>query len=193
MNKENFILQDVFNKALSYKEFEKAKADYLELLDINKYAIKESETIYELIDNIKRSPEKIGPYQHISIFEALNRIGTDLVLLSGATKLFKEEIHEIKPKSIQLRMGTNKGFDIEVKVEKNKIIYGEAFNAAESFCKIKMRQAIHKLIDENPDNKAKEVIIFMNEEVEKTIENYENKKENKSKIKIHRIYCNKIK
>jgi len=161
----------------------------------NKYAIKNADTIYDLIDNIKRTPEKVGPYKDISVFEALNRIGSDLVLLSGATLLFNGEIKGIVPKNIHLKMGTTHGFDFEVILKDDKKILGEAFNAAESFCKFKMRQAIHKLIDKNPDVNSKEGIVFINAEVKNTIEKYENTKEANANanFKIHRVYCGKIK
>jgi len=197
MEKDNFILYDSFNKALSKDEFEQAKAAYLSLLTENKYAIKNADTIYDLIDNIKRTPEKVGPYKNISVFEALNRIGSDLVLLSGATILFKNEVEGIEPQKIHLKMGTTHGFDFEVILKDNKKIFGEAFNAAESFCKFKMRQAIHKLIDKNPDVNAKEGIVFINAEVKETIEKYVNTKEKtaivNANFKIHRVYCDKIK
>lgn len=188
MSKDKFILYDIFKEALSKKDFEKAKTAYLKSLKENKYVIKNAKTIYDLIKNTKRSPEKIGPYQHISVFEALNRIGSDLVLLSGATKLFNGELRDISPQKIHLKMGTTHGFDFEVFLENGKVIYGEAFNAAESFCKQKMREAIHKLIDNN----ASDAIVFINEEVKRDIERYVNKKEVDSKIKIHRVYCSKI-
>ena len=63
----------------------------------------------------------------MSVFEALNRIGSDLVLLSGAEKLFTSEI---PPENILLRMGNTQGFDFEVLYKGNKKVYGEAFNAA---------------------------------------------------------------
>lgn len=190
MNKDNFILHNIFNSPLSGDEFEGAKIAYLKTLEENNYSIKKASNIYELINNIKRTPEKVGPYCNISVFEALNRIGSDLVLLSGTAKLFQEEVEGIKPIKIHLKMGTTHGFDFEVFLNDDKVIYGEAFNAAESFCKHKMRQAIHKLIDTN----ATEAIVFVNKDVEEILKKYENKKEKEreSKIKIHRVYCDNI-
>ncbi len=193
MSEDNFILHSDFNKFLSRQTFELAKDKYIQSLATNKFAIKDVTSIYDLINAIKRTPEKIGPYQNISIFEALNRIGSDLVLLSGAEKLFNGFINEIVPKSIHLKMGTTHGFDFEVKLADEKIIYGEAFNAAESFGKQKMRQALHKLIDKNPDKNAKNGIIFMNEDLEGVLKEFQNKKERENtKIKIHKVFCGKI-
>lgn len=191
MNKDNFLLYDNFNKALSEQEFELAKAAYMNLLAENKYCMKETHTIYELIESIKRTPEKIGPYQNISVFEALNRIGSDLVLLSGATQLFKEELKGIKPQSIHLKMGSTRGFDFEVFLNDKKVIYGEAFNAAESFCKEKMRQAIIKLID-NKDGKTNSAIVFVNDDVKNTLEKYikgNHQLQKNPEFELNIIYC----
>lgn len=196
MTEKNFILHCEFNKSLTNKEFDKAKKKYLESLDENNYSIKSADTIYELIENVKRAREKIGPYQNISVFESLNRIGSDLVLLDGAEKLFNGAINDIVPDTIHLKMGTTHGFDFVVKTIDGKTIYGEAFNAAESFCKFKMRQAIHKLIDNNPDKeRANSGIIFINEEVQTILSKYSNKKEEEKNtdFTIYKIYCGRIK
>jgi len=189
MSKDKFLLHEKFKNPLNKEEFIEAKKLYLEFITTNEYEIKATKDIFQLIQNIKRSPEKIGPYQNMSVFEALNRIGSDLVLLSGAEKLFTSEI---PPENILLRMGNTQGFDFEVLYKGNKKVYGEAFNAAKSFCKHKMRQAIDKLVDKNPDKKATSAIIFINEEMKGFLENYKNKKETKNEktIKIQKIYCN---
>ncbi len=192
MKGENFILHDTFNKPLLKNELAEATLLYLNLLKENKYAIKNSSTIYELIESIKRTPENIGPYQHISVFEALNRIGSDLVLLSGAAELFVKGINRKEIQKIHLKMGNIRGFDLEVFLTDGNVIYGEAFNASPSFCKEKMRQAIIKLMDQNPDKNASEVIVFINEEVESILKGFISKNERTSKLKIHRVYCGKI-
>ena len=78
--------------------------------------------------------------------------------------MFNQGLDKKIPTEILLRMGNTKGFDFEVYFGKT-ISYGEAFNAAESFCKDKMRQAIHKLIEKNPDPNATEGIVFVNDDV----------------------------
>ena len=188
MSKEKFLLHDNFKDPLNKAEFIAAKKLYRQSITDNEYEIKATKDIFQLIQNIKRSPEKIGPYQHMSIFEALNRIGSDLVLLSGAEKLFTSEN---QPQKILLRMGNTKGFDFEVFYKDDEVVYGEAFNAAESFCKHKMRQAIHKLIDYNPDEKANLAFIFINEEMKDFLEKYKNKKETEKEtiFKIQKVYC----
>ena len=123
---------------------------------------------------MKRLPVNTGPYINISFFESLNRIATDLVLLSGATKLFKDGLGEIKIKTIHLRMGVTHGNDFEVVMENGKLILGEAFNAAPSFCTKKMAQAINKLVNQK---EGKEMgLIMINEEVKNVIGRYKNNK-----------------
>jgi hypothetical protein len=197
MSKNTFLMHNCFEKPLSKKAFEEAKSAYLTLIEKNNYSMKATTSIYELIKNVKRSPATIGPYKDISVFEALNRIGSDLVLLEGAEKLFNGEIESIKPKSIELRMGNKHGFDFTVTLDDDSEILGEAFNAAESFCKHKYRQAIDKFANEKLDEwtkilKSKKGILFINQEVEATIKQYKNKKEGeleKKDITIYKVYC----
>jgi hypothetical protein len=198
MSKKSFVLHDGFENPLSDVEFRKIKTEYLTLINQNQYSVKATNNIHDMIRNVKRSPENIGPYKNISVFEALNRIGSDLVLLDGAERLFNGEIDSIKPKSIQLNMGNKHGFDFTVTLFNGIEIYGEAFNAAESFCKDKCRQAIDKLANEQLDEwhktlQSKAGILFINEEVKPVIDKYENQKEKELRekgIKIHKVYCN---
>jgi hypothetical protein len=188
MNKDNFLMYKDFENPLSHAEFITAKGKYFEYLKDNKPEIKSAETIFDLIENVKRSPVEIGPYQKISVFEALNRIGSDLVLLDGTEKLFTEGLEKNIPSKVLLRMSTIKGYDFEVHFEDKRIIYGEAFNASLSFCNTKMRQAIDKFIQ----NGEEAGIVFVNEEVSdiinKYLENNNRLKENRS-FKLYLIFC----
>jgi hypothetical protein len=185
--KDKFILNEVFSKVLNKKDFLAAKDLYLKSLEQNPYSMPEAENIYQLLNNVKRNPAVIGPYKDLTVFEALNRIGSDLVLLSGAQQLFDGKVKEIKPDRILLRMGNTGGFDFEVFLKSGEIIYGEAFNAAPSFCKSKMRQAIKKLM-ENVDSKSNKALVFANSDVKNILEGYVNKQEN-SNLEIVKVYC----
>jgi hypothetical protein len=188
MNKDNFLMYEDFKNPLSRDDFNKAKEKYFEYLEHYKPEIKSARTIFDLIENVKRSPVVIGPYQKISVFEALNRIGSDLVLLDGTEKLFTEGLEKNIPSKVLLRMSTIKGYDFEVHFEDKRIIYGEAFNASLSFCNTKMRQAIDKFIQ----NGEEAGIVFVNEEVSdiinKYLENNNRLKENPS-FKLYPIFC----
>jgi hypothetical protein len=187
MNKDNFLMYKDFENPLSYAEFITAKGKYFEYLKDNKPEIKSAETIFDLIENVKRSPVEIGPYQKISVFEALNRIGSDLVLLDGTEKIFKEGVEKNMPTEVLLRMSTIKGYDFEVYFENQPTIYGEAFNASPSFCNTKMRQAIDKFIKDGKEAG----IVFVNEEVSDTINKYLNNNRLKTPpdFKLYTIFC----
>lgn len=191
MTENTFALQDIFSKSLNKKEFLLAKAKYLQLIRKNSYELKATKDIPEMIQILKRDFQTVGPYQNITLFEALNRIGSDLVLLSGAEKIFNGAIEEIIPETIHLRMGNTDGFDFEVMCTDHKIIYGEAFNAAPSFCKAKMRSAIRKLNKNKNGRKSDPSIILINKEVEDVMETYRQKsKVMKNFMKQNKVlYC----
>lgn len=83
----------------------------------------------------------IGPYAGISVFEAANRIASDLVIINGILQLIKQG-REPGNSEITVRLGN--------KHEKNKGDFtingkeGEAFNVAASFYKIKLRNTTKK-------------------------------------------------
>ncbi|MGZ4078738.1 MAG: hypothetical protein ACXVDW_14730, partial [Bacteroidia bacterium] len=152
---------------------------------------KDANNIYDLINSVKRSPERIGPYENISVFEALNRIGSDLVLLSGTEKLFDGVYKEIIPERIKLNMGTNPGFDFIIQTKNSNEIYGEAFNVATTFCKEKLRQAIHKLSKDWEEKNVLIAVIFINSEMKNLLDSYKNSREREleGKVKFLRIFC----
>ena len=191
MSADKFLLHKEFSGPLDFKGFKAAQRKYLQLVDDNAYSPTRTKNIYELIQEIKRAPKEIGPYVKISVFEALNRIGSDLVLLSGSEQLFERKVQGIIPRTIHLKMGNTRGFDFEVTLQDGTVIYGEAFNAAESFCKEKMRQAIEKVIKKNEDPRARKAIIMVNDDVREIIEDYNNKleKANQSQFEILKVYC----
>ena len=199
MSKKTFELHSDFSEALSKSQFEIAKEKYLKEIEKNQYAIREANSIFELIENTKRSPETIGPYKDISFFEAINRIASDFVLLSGATMLFEGKIAEIKPERILLRLGNAKGYDFEVTLADGSTIMGEAFNAAPSFCKTKLNQAISKFatlkrfpksIQSQPDKiDTSRGIVFMNESVQDICTKHLQRKNSDPDFKLHEVYC----
>lgn len=89
----------------------------------------------------KHSP--IGPYKNISVFEAANRIGSDLIIINGIIQLI-EQGKESQKSIITVRLGNthepNRGdFTINGKE-------GEAFNVASSFYKGKLRATQRKWV-----------------------------------------------
>ena len=46
----------------------------------------------ELLQEVKRVPTRTGPYPEVTLFEAANRIMTDLVILTGVKWLLQESV-----------------------------------------------------------------------------------------------------
>lgn len=131
---------------ISYEDLLTLKREYYTSLADNlfpKPPVKPS-TI-QMIKYLKRknaeNVNKIGPYENITVFEAANRIGSDLVLINGIIQLI-EDGHEHPDSRITLLLGTRhlkgKGdFWINEK-------QGEAFNVAESFYQSKLDKTLKK-------------------------------------------------
>ena len=139
MEKGTFLLKELFDTALTYKDLQLSTSAYKSLLVNDKYDIPKK-SVLELMHWAKREKIDFGPYKDLTFFEISNRIYSDLVLLKAADILFKE--HEIK--SIRLNMSNHSGNDLYVTDKNNDGIVGEAFNAAESFFQIKMRSELKK-------------------------------------------------
>ena len=197
MKESKFLLEKEFKEALNFETFPRAKQAYLKAMMESKFKFEGTTNIFKLIENVKRKPETIGPYKDLTPFEALNRIGSDLVLLVGAEKLFKGE-NGIKAETIKLEMGNQNGFDLIIhEKHTNEKILGEAFNVAESFCILKYSTTIKKLLKELNDNTTKyqdkklRAAILVNAEREDILRSYTNKKEQeyKDKLDVTIIYC----
>lgn len=79
---------------------------------------------------------QIGPYYRLTVFEAANRIATDLVIINGVMQLIRTE-REPRDSIITVRLGNK-----HVKGSGDFIINGkegQAFNVASSFFKVKFR------------------------------------------------------
>jgi hypothetical protein len=101
-----------------------------------------------LIRELKRGKTGHGPYPNVSIFEAANRIMTDLVILHGVKWLLMEGGLGFDEYTVEYGHQNNNGFDIRASKDGRTLI-GEAFNVAESFFQGKKTAMIRKLrIDE---------------------------------------------
>ena len=193
LNTTIFELLEYFDAPLTKKEFYKAKQLYCEAITNNSFSFSPTSNIIDLLKLVKRNEVEIGPYKGLTVFESLNRIGSDLVLLSGTEKLFNNEIEGIYPKTIELKLGNKAGFDIIVKTIDGTIIYGEGYNVAKSFCKFKTRHTIDKFDKSDEVKSCKKAIILINEDVKSEIKNYKNKKTEKLKIEndleIVYVFC----
>ena len=144
-----FLLDNDDTDNISLEGLNKLKIKYWSLLRENPFPKPPvSGSSIEMIKYFKRKEKnslvKIGPYVGISVFEAANRIASDLVIINGILQLITDE-KEPCNSDIILRLGNkhvkNKGdFTINEKE-------GEAFNVAASFYKIKYRNTTKKWID----------------------------------------------
>lgn len=81
-------------RELNKGNIEEAIKDYKILLQDIPLKIEES-NLLDLLIKLKRSEIGKGPYAHVSIFEAANRIMTDLVILFGVKKLLSGEFPKL--------------------------------------------------------------------------------------------------
>lgn len=115
--------------------------------------------IPEMLHYFKRKVQdcnQIGHYKGISVFEAANRIATDLVIINGAVQLAKAEEY-LKKVKFTLRLGIrhqDRFGDITIGNYE-----GEAFNVAPSFLYEKLRKTKSKWLNGGLR------YIFINEEV----------------------------
>lgn len=126
----------------------------------------ESNNIVDLLKKLKREKIKSGPYPNLTVFEASNRIMTDLVILFGVKKLLNNVFKEINFKEYNVEYGNENLHDNDIEAESNGVkLKGEAFNVAESHFPGKKCKMVNKLIK---DYNGKDVIIIIyNEDARK--------------------------
>jgi len=115
----------------------------------------EGSNILDLFAILKRYQMISGPYIGVSLFEAANRIMTDLVILFGIKKILSGEIPNLEIFSkfiVELGNENDNPHDI-VSYSSGKTLIGEAFNVAPSFFNVKKNKSYKKLLksDQNPD------------------------------------------
>lgn len=100
--------------------------------------------VKDVLNILKRKPHKIGPYKDITIFEAANRIASDLTLLEGVQAILS--MPKYKGAKAQLRLGTmqvNGRGDFTIHLGRMEL-EGEAFNVAPSFYPSKLYKTLEK-------------------------------------------------
>jgi len=123
------------------------------------------DNFYDFLYRMKRGIIGKGPYPNVSIFESVNRIMTDLVILFGVKDLLDGRIPELNFKRIKVEYGNenNEIHDIIAK-ENEKVLIGEAFNVSKSLFRIKKQKSLNKLRKNINDNTSL-IIIFNNDAV----------------------------
>jgi len=150
---------------IDYETLLNFKKRYFNLLEENPFTQPPSEgTYFEMIRYLKRKdinyPQKIGPYQNITIFEAANRIASDLVIINGIIQLVQNN-PLLQNANFTIRLGIlhekGKG-DFTIHLE-NEDFEGEAFNVAPSFLNVKLRNTISKWNKEENREKLKYILV----------------------------------
>jgi len=114
----------------------------LELADIGKTTV--GLTGVPLLLALKRERIGHGPYPHVTMFEAANRIMTDLVILHGVRGLLNCKALPFDEYTVEFGNEDKNGFDIRAVTASAKLV-GEAFNVAPSFFQVKKSSALKKL------------------------------------------------
>lgn len=106
----------------------------------------QGKTGLDLLISLKREKVKTGPYPDVTLFEAANRIMSDLVILNGVAGLLREMAFPFTEYTVEFGNEDRNGFDIRASSGGETLI-GEAFNVAPSFFRGKKRTALRKLRD----------------------------------------------
>ncbi|MFD2642793.1 hypothetical protein [Pseudomonas japonica] len=97
-----------------------------------------------LLTSMKRDKVGVGPYPDVTLFEAANRIMSDLVILNGIAGLLREKSFPFTEYTVEFGNEDKNGFDIRASSPTQTLI-GEAFNVAPSFFQGKKSSALKKL------------------------------------------------
>jgi hypothetical protein len=124
-----------------------------------------------LLESLKRGKVGVGPYPDVTLFEAANRIMTDLVIYTGVKWLLDNETFPFTEYTVELGNEDNNGFDIRAEAT-SKTLIGEAFNVAPSFFQGKKGAMLKKL---KKNGKADYKIIMVNHDA--VLESYAPAKE----------------
>ena len=111
----------------------------------------EGNSVIDLLTRLKRGHINSGPWKNVSIFEAANRIMTDLVILFGIKQILNGQFpHLVEFIEFDIELGNeNKNLHDIMSKSNGKTLIGEAFNVAPSFFNLKKAISIKKLIGSN--------------------------------------------
>ncbi|AEF84092.1 conserved hypothetical protein [Treponema primitia ZAS-2] len=143
---------------------------YLECLkeiNMNEFMEKMSKlNILDYLTYLKRDSFNKGPYPDVSIFEASNRIMTDMVILNGISILLEGRYPNINFSEYIVEYGNDRNLEHDINAKENGyILHGEAFNVAPSFFQSKKTKALAKLRKNMIDNKTISILLFNKDSV----------------------------
>jgi hypothetical protein len=150
--------------SLNHSNIQQEIKKYLKNIDAIQFPERKGSNVDHIL-SLKRDPLGSGPYPTVSLFEASNRLFSDIVILFGVRQiLLNPQIGSIKLPFLQyeVKFGTKGGFDIEAENGSEKLV-GEAFNVARSYFPDKIRKMRAKLKNEN--NFDYKILIFNSDAV----------------------------
>jgi len=131
---------------LNQTNIERKLTDYL--ISVNSIELPASQNdILISIDSLKRKRLGSGPYPDVSLFEASNRIFSDIVILFGVYRLLTNPVVgnvRLPFTEYEVALGVKGGNDLRA-ISGNRRLVGEAFNVAPSFFQAKKSSTIKKL------------------------------------------------
>jgi hypothetical protein len=132
-----------FARDLTKESVEAMIARYLDLVKEVGTTLKGASGL-QLLQHLKRTAAQAGPYPHVTIFEAANRIMSDLVILYGVKWMLETNAFPFDSYKVEFGNEDNNGFDIRA-VKDGKVLVGEACNVAPSFFPVKKASMLKKL------------------------------------------------
>jgi hypothetical protein len=153
---------------------EKELSDYLRLVNSIKLPAPHDDVLI-FIHSLKRKPLGSGPYPDVSLFEASNRILSDMVILFGVRRLLANPSVgdlQLPFTEYEVTLGIEGGNDL-IATAGNCRLVGEAFNVAPSFFQSKKSSMIRKLSAKKADYR----LIIFNADAVKSPDNYIEKSE----------------
>ena len=112
---------------------------------------------------LKREKLVGGPYPDVSLFEAANRIMSDLVILKGIAWLLQNNLFPFSSYTVEFGNEDENGFDIRASSGTASLV-GEAFNVAPSFFQTKKGSALKKLRRDG-SNATYRILMYNNDAV----------------------------
>lgn len=117
-----------------------------------------------LLMALKREKLDHGPYPHVCLTEAANRIMSDLVILAGVKALLQSQLFPFASYTVEFGNEDRNGHDIRAAANGAELI-GEAFNVAPSLFQGKKVKTLRKMAGIDTSHK---VIVFNSDAVSAT-------------------------
>ena len=143
---------------------------YLEKTNSLESALPQDDVLTYLT-TIKRQPTGSGPYPKVSLFEAANRIMSDIIILLGVRQLLRDPAIGgiyLPFKEYEVALGVAGGHDVIAKSDGRRLI-GEAFNVARDYFPTKKSREVKKL---NSDKEADYRLILFNSDAVSNPDHY---------------------